>query len=162
MEIVKYPSPILRTVCEEVTKFDDELKVLAEEMLCLLPKVQGVGLAAPQVGRNIRLFVIQLPDEVPLCVVNPKVKEIRLEGYVQDLESCLSLPGFTWHIRRARRVTMEGWTLAGESLIIEGEGLMARALQHEIEHLNGILLLDRLSKVDSDEVREKVKRQGVL
>lgn len=159
MNIVKYPDPILTTPCEKVTwdKFDGELKQLAKEMLRTLPDARGIGLAAPQVGKSIQLFVIKLsPNGVPLVMVNPKI--IKSQGKNRVLEGCLSLLGF-WHfVKRARVVVVEGQGLDGEPFRIEGEGLLAMVLQHEIDHLNGILFIDRISKKHQKKIMMRIKQ----
>jgi len=146
--IVKYPNPVLSQVCAEVTQFGGDLKALAVGMFQVMYAVRGVGLAAPQVGVPIRMFVFN-PDLEPgpgekVCV-NPRI--VDQGGLLVEEEGCLSLPGVTCKTKRFAAVTLRALDLEGKALELRGEGLPARIFQHEVDHLNGVLLIARMSPV---------------
>ena len=156
MNIIKYPDPILLSPCERVTEFNGELKSLAENMTVLLPKVGGIAIAAPQIGIALRFFVMQPLKGKAFFMANPEIEE-RL-GTERHQEGCLSLPGFWHHVRRHRSVSVKGQNLDGETFSVDGKGLEARALQHEIDHLNGVLFIDHLSKRNKTQIIRRVKQ----
>ena len=145
MNIVKYPDPVLREKAKAIEEIDDALLELAEGMIEAMYEAKGVGLAAPQVGRGVRLVVMNITGEPgdELSYVNPVVLEAN--GSVEEEEGCLSLPSVTGNIRRAEKVKVSAYTLEGEKVIIEAEELVARVWQHEIDHLDGRLIIDRMS-----------------
>lgn len=149
LEIIKYPDPRLHEVCTAVEAFDDPLRGLVTRMLELMYAAPGVGLAAPQVALTIRLFVAnptaQPGGEDEGVYINPEIIE-RAGSDVGD-EGCLSFPGMTCKIKRAKAVTIRAANLNGEVFTQTAEGLLARILQHENDHLDGILLSDRMSTV---------------
>jgi len=148
LRIVKYPDPVLRRPCEEVVDFDQDLRALAERMFTLMYQARGVGLAAPQVGVPIRLFVFNPtgePGENENVCINPRL--LGQEGLVVEEEGCLSLPNVICKVRRFAQVTLEAQDLQGAAQEFKAEGLPARILQHELDHLNGVLLIDRMSPV---------------
>ena len=158
LKIVHYPHPALKTVCQPVTEFGPDLRRLSERMFELMSKGEGVGLATPQVGLDIRLFVCNLTGEekdVFVCV-NPRVTDV--EGAEVLVEGCLSLPGVSVSKRRATRVVLEGFDVEGNPLKRVGEGLEARVWQHETDHLNGRLLIDQMSETDEIANRRAVKQ----
>jgi len=142
--ILPIDHPLLREVAEPVTRFDPSLVDLAEEMFATLRAANGVGLAAPQIGQSIRLFVAEYEDQrVALC--NPVIT--LKEGESTGAEGCLSLPGFVGiGIQRAANIEVQAQDLQGEPVTLRAEGLWARILQHEIDHLDGILFLDYLEE----------------
>lgn len=146
-----YPDPVLALVAEAVREFGDDLERLIENMVeTLSGSGIGIGLAAPQVGVSKRIFILDLSsvegEETPLkVIINPKVTET--EGEEEFEEGCLSLPGFSTMLKRPGRVVVEALDREGKPLSIEGEGLLARALQHEIDHLDGKLIIDRLNPI---------------
>ncbi len=141
-QIRQYPDPVLRMRANEVQSFDADLEALARRMIDLLHDANGVGLAANQVGVLRRVFVIHPSDEAePTVVVNPRVKA-HAEPEA-DEEGCLSLQGVLVPVARPLAVTLEGLTVKGEELRLELEGLAARAAQHELDHLDGVLIVDR-------------------
>ena len=158
--IVKYPDPVLNTRAEEVTSITAEIRALAADMIETMHDAPGVGLAANQVGVTLRVAVVDLSvgkDPTALLVlVNPKV--ISVEGHQVDEEGCLSLPGITEQVDRPWRAEVEALNLQGDRFRVLGEGLMARALLHEIDHLDGILFLDRLSPLKRRLVRKKIQK----
>ncbi|GAJ10827.1 unnamed protein product, partial [marine sediment metagenome] len=123
------------------------LKKLADDMLETMRKAYGVGLAAPQVGVPLRLAIIEIPEEEPLIMVNPEVTDQKGERNVT--EGCLSYPGYRGETIRSEMVKVKAVDLNGEKIRIKGDGLLAQALEHEIDHLNGILYTERLVDKDS-------------
>ena len=141
-QIRQYPDSALRLKAHEIEDFDDDLRRLAERMTALMHDAQGVGLAATQVGVLRRLFVFEADEDGPLAVVNPRVVESSSETSV-DEEGCLSLQGVRLPVERAERVTLEGQDVSGADVRYELDGLGARVVQHELDHLDGVLILDR-------------------
>lgn len=135
--------PVLREPARPVERFDAALRRLADDMIETMREAPGVGLAAPQVGRSVRLFVFDV-GEGPRAVANPVLS--GHEGEQVGEEGCLSIPGLYFPVRRALRVVAEGVDLGGDPLRIEGEELVARVLQHEVDHLDGVLFIDRLDE----------------
>lgn len=141
LKILTEENPILRQKAIEIPKITKRLRVLIKDMFETMYDAKGVGLAAPQVGVGERLVVIDV-GEGPVVLINP---QIRLkEGAVKDVEGCLSLPGRNEYITRAVRVQVSAYNAEGKKIMLEGEGLLARAFQHEIDHLDGILFIDYL------------------
>ncbi len=147
MNVPPYPADALRTESREVRpeEFDEELVKFVEDMVETMYESEGVGLAAPQVGRNIRLFVYDISPERndPHAVVNPRI--VENSGTDTMEEGCLSVPGLRGKVRRAECVVVEGQDVNGEPISLEAKGLPARVFQHEIDHLDGVLFCDRLS-----------------
>ena len=142
-EIIKYPDPILRKKCQEVREVTMEIKKLVEEMILALEKKQGVGLSAPQVGVLKRVIVIET-EKGPIGLINPKIIKKSREKEIME-EGCLSFPGLWLKIKRAKEVEVEALDKEGKGIRMEAEGLIAKILQHEIDHLDGILFIDKLS-----------------
>jgi peptide deformylase len=136
-----FGDPVLRQPAQEVTEIDESLRRLADDMLVTMREAPGVGLAAPQVGIQKRFFVYDI-GAGPRAVVNPRLS--RHEGEWTYEEGCLSVPELSWPIVRAERVHLDGWDLDGNPLSIDADDLLARLFQHECDHLDGILLLERL------------------
>lgn len=152
-----YPDPVLRVKCPEVTVFDARLRKLAADMIETMHAAPGIGLAAPQVGAEQRLAVVDLsvgedPKQVHI-LVNPQV--VHREGLETDVEGCLSLPGLTDKVDRPTKVRVTAVDLNGQPFELEAEDWLARALCHEIDHLDGILFVDHLRGLR----RERSKRQ---
>ena len=145
LEIRILGDPILRQRADPVKTFDDELRALAAEMFEGMYAAEGIGLAAPQVGVSRRLFVVDThdPDESARAVVNPVI--VESVGEERGEEGCLSLPGLSGEVDRAAQIVMEAVDLDGNVLRVEASGLLARVIQHEIDHLDGILFIDRVS-----------------
>jgi len=160
MTILKYGAPSLRETSRPVEKFDDELEKLTADMFETMYAAPGVGLAASQVGINIRLITIDIsggkePDKkIVLC--NPSV--ISSEGVQEGEEGCLSVPEFYESLSRPLKVSVEAQDIKGEPFRIEGEGLLTRAICHEIDHLDGVMFVDRLSPLKRAIVRGKIKK----
>ena len=138
-----FGDPVLRQRAAEVDDIDGTLARLADDMLVTMYAAPGLGLAAPQVGVQKRLFVYDLQDDTgPHAIVNPTIVEARGEWLHE--EGCLSVPGLAFEIVRPKEVHVTGWDIHGNELSIDGDEMLARLLQHEIDHLDGILLLERL------------------
>ncbi len=142
-EIRVFGDPVLRQPAAEVVEVDDSLRRLADDMLATMYEAPGVGLAAPQVGIQKRFFVYDIGTG-PHAVVNPRLS--NHDGEWTYEEGCLSVPGLSWSIVRAERVHLDGWDLDGNRLSVDADDLLARMFQHECDHLDGILLLERLDK----------------
>jgi peptide deformylase len=161
-DVVIYGNPVLRKRAAEITVFDDDLRKFASEMFATMEDYDGIGLAAPQVDRLIRLLVIGLPEEDSddmfyLAVANPEIVEKSTELWDME-EGCLSIPDVRDDVTRPEAITVEYTTLNGERKTIKATGMLARVLQHEIDHLNGILFIDHLSPVRRALLNGKLKR----
>lgn len=143
-----HPDKVLRSVAREVREITDEVRTLSKDMIETMGNARGVGLAANQVGVPLRIITLETGSEkesAPVVVVNPEIVELKAEQVGE--EGCLSVPGFYETIKRAQKAVVKGTSLEGKEFHIECEGLLARAFQHEIDHLNGILFIDYLSPV---------------
>jgi peptide deformylase len=158
--VVKYGQAVLTQPARPVEKFDDEFKTLVDDMFESMYAVQGVGLAAPQIGVGLRLAVIDVTigknPEAKLVLANPEIT--HAEGEQDDEEGCLSLPGFRARVRRPKFVTMRAENAAGETYEMRGEGLLARAFCHELDHLDGVLFLQHLSMLKRDLIRRRIRK----
>ena len=161
-EIVLLGDDVLRTPGEEIGEFDDKLRSLVEDMWETMYHAEGIGLAAPQIGVSLRLCVVDVRSESDadagrLALVNPVVSDA---GSKTDKapEGCLSIPGLEEVVSRPARVTVTGFTPDGEPVEVLAEGLMARALQHEIDHLDGVLFIDRVSPLKRRMLLKKWKK----
>lgn len=143
LKILTEGTPILRQKAKEVTKITKRQRILVRDMLETMYNANGVGLAAPQIGVSDRLVVIDV-GEGPIVLFNPEIT--LCEGENKDVEGCLSIPGRNEYIVRAQKVSVSYVNLEGKRVTVTGEGLLARALQHEIDHLDGILFIDYLPK----------------
>jgi peptide deformylase len=142
-QVRQYPDPVLRMRANEVTEFDADLRRLVERMIQLMQDANGVGLAGTQVGTLQRVFVLRPhADDEARAIVNPEIVE-RSEEAASDSEGCLSLQGVSVPVERALRITIEGKDEQGEDVRVELEEHAARVAQHELDHLDGILILDR-------------------
>jgi peptide deformylase len=149
---------VLRQRAPEVTELNGDLARLVDTMMATMHEARGVGLAAPQVGVQKRLYTYDVGDD-PGVIVNPEIVETSGE-WVYD-EGCLSVPGFSFEIVRPKVVTVRGIDLDGKEIVFEGDELMGRLIQHEIDHLDGVLLLDRLD-ADTRKAAMRELRQLVL
>ncbi|MEA2682666.1 MAG: peptide deformylase [Chloroflexota bacterium] len=162
-EIVVVEDKRLRTRCPKVPKIDASVQRLIDDMVDTMRDAPGIGLAAPQVGVLLRVIVCEV-DENLHCLVNPEI--IRAEGEQVGNEGCLSIPGYIGEVKRFDRVTVKAKNRAGKDVRIKAEGLLARCLQHEIDHVDGILFTDRLTdpktfvKVSEKETAEAAADEG--
>lgn len=141
LPLCHHPHPALRSKANRVRVIDGSIKELASDMIDTMRHHSGVGLAAPQVGVRLRLIVLELPDQPPMAIVNPEM--VRRRGEREVEEGCLSYAGYRGKLRRSQTVTIKGLDLEGKELRIKAEGLLAQALEHELDHLNGVLYFDR-------------------
>ena len=175
LSILQYGDPILRAKGKHIEKIDNRIRELAQNMIETMHAANGVGLAAPQVGESLQLTVLdvsQVEDRpstmklngentdpqsaMPLVLINP---EIDLGSETEmGTEGCLSFPEITGEIERAKSVTVRAQNLDGEAIEIEATGFLARAIQHEVDHLNGILFIDRTSSAAKTSLSSKLKR----
>jgi peptide deformylase len=158
--IVKFGDPVLEKPAAPITKFDGELRQLAEDMFESMYAAHGVGLAATQIGISKRIAVIDVTfkedPEAKIVLVNPEI--IHVEGRITSNEGCLSLPEFREKVTRARKVTARAQNLKGESFEVTGEDLLARALLHETDHLNGKLYISHISSLKRDLMKRKIRK----
>jgi len=155
-----YGDPVLRRKADAVPAVTDEVRALIESMFATMYTEEGVGLAAPQVGRSLRVFVVDVEDEdaprVKQAFVNPTI--VERSGEVVGEEGCLSIPGIRADVKRHARVVVEALDADGKPFRLEAEGLLARALQHENDHLDGIVFLDRLGPITRRLLEAKWRR----
>ncbi|MBN9660457.1 MAG: peptide deformylase [Acidobacteria bacterium] len=161
LRIVKYGDPVLEQVAQPIAEFGTaELKQLVEDMFETMYANKGIGLAAPQVALSQRLTVIDpSAGEDPnarLVLINPEI--IAKQGSQIGEEGCLSIPGFREDVKRFNKVTVRAQNVEGETFETDGEELLARAMQHEIDHLNGVLFLSHLSLLKRDLIRRKIRK----
>ncbi|MBM3795586.1 MAG: peptide deformylase [Acidobacteria bacterium] len=159
--VVKYGDPVLETRAADIMSFDTpELHQLVADMFGTMYAHKGVGLAAPQIGLSQRLTVIDCSagqDETQKVVlINPEI--VHREGQQVGEEGCLSIPGFREDVKRTMKVTVRARNAAGESVELTAEGLLSRAIQHETDHLNGVLFLNHLSLLKRDLIRRKIRK----
>lgn len=166
-KIVKYGDPVLEHEGELVREFGtDDLRQFVEDMFESMYAAKGVGLAAPQIGVSRKVTVIDIsggvkneegvPPPEKIVLINPKI--VAKEGKQVGEEGCLSIPGFREQVRRAQKVTVRAQNVEGEWFERTGEGLLARAIQHEIDHLNGILFISHVSPLKREIIKSKIKK----
>ncbi|HUU70640.1 MAG TPA: peptide deformylase [Planctomycetota bacterium] len=157
MEILKYPHPCLKRKCKPVKRIDDELVMRVAEMFETTYKARGVGLAAPQVGWDARLFIINVSGEKrdEMVFVNPAI--VEMTGTVNDEEGCLSVPGVNAVVPRAERVRVRAFDMKGNGFELEADGLLAIAVQHENDHLDGKLFISKLTRAAKQAIAEKLR-----
>ena len=160
-KIYKYPDPVLRKKTGEITTFDEDLKKLVEDMAETMYDAPGVGLAAPQIGKSIKLIVVDITEDPEgekkyMVMINPEIT--AHEGSQLDEEGCLSVPELTANVNRYKGITVSYQDLEGNSLELSTENRFAVVLQHEIDHINGILFIDHLSSLKRGLYKKKVKK----
>lgn len=177
LDIITYPNPILKKMSTDIEQVNDEIATLAKDMLETMYDAPGVGLAAPQIGKNIRMIVIDTrhKDEngefveedltdlekdipFPLILINPVVT--KKEGKIKWEEGCLSVPGYTEQVERAAYVEVEALNEKGEKLFLKADSLTGVCIQHEIDHLDGKVFIERLSMVRRNRITSKIKKYG--
>jgi peptide deformylase len=158
--IVKYGNEVLHRPAERVYSLTPEVQVLIDDMIETMYAAPGVGIAAPQVGVALRIFVVDISvgrrAEDLLVFVNPEF--VEREGMQLEEEGCLSVPGFTATVARPARAVVKGLDRQGAERIVEGRELLARALQHEMDHLDGTLFVDRLRGIKRDQIVRKIRK----
>lgn len=164
LDILVYPAPELKRKSAPVEELDEDLDRLLDDMAETLRDADGVGLAAPQVGRNIRVLVVDVPlpesDERKFYeLVNPEIVSSR--GFQLGEEGCLSVPGFFANIRRKNQVRVSALDRKGKLFTIDADGMLSRVLQHEIDHLDGILFFDRLGRLKRELLVKQINERFV-
>lgn len=158
--ITKYGAPVLETPAKLIEQFDEKLAELVADMFESMYAAQGVGLAAPQIGLGLRLAVIDVTvgknPEAKLVVANPEI--VHAEGEQREEEGCLSLPGMRGYVIRPQFVTVRAQDASGKEYEMRGEGLLARAFCHEIDHLNGVVFIAHLSMLRRDMIKRKIRK----
>jgi peptide deformylase len=160
LKLSKYGSDVLREVAEPVEEITEEIRKIADDMLKAMYDSNGVGLAAPQVGISKRIIVLD-PDPLnidsePMALINPEI--VERSGKADAEEGCLSVPEVRGEVERAANVTVEALNLDGEKVRIEATDLLARILQHEIDHINGMLFVDHLSRLKKQLIKKHLKK----
>lgn len=153
-----FGDPVLRRRAEEVTEIDGRTARLAEEMHAAMREANGVGLAAPQIGVSKRIFVYEIGDSGPRTLINPVIEE--REGEWEHEEGCLSVPGLWFQIKRALRCRVRGYDLDGREVSYVGEEMEAKLYQHEVDHLDGHLLLERTSEDQRKQAMRELRRRS--
>lgn len=160
LEIRKYPDEVLRQRAEPVKEINKGILKLIDDMIETMYAAPGVGLAAPQVGVSLRVIVIDISMREKgsglITIINPEV--LYFEGEVDEEEGCLSVPDYRAQVKRSEMITVRGLDREGRVVEIEGKELLARALQHEIDHLNGTLIIDRISPIKREIFKKKLKK----
>ena len=162
LKILKYPEPSLKEPARPVDNIDGKLAGFLDSMVQTMYAAPGVGLAAPQVGSSSRVIVLDIDHDNPgkklLKLINPKI--VESEGSILWEEGCLSVVDFTADVKRAAKVLVRAWTPDQKEIEIEGEELLAVALQHEIDHLDGKLFIDRISRIKRELYKRKIKKMA--
>lgn len=161
LKILTLPDARLKKQSSRVKKIDDAILRLLEDMAQTMYDAPGVGLAAPQVGKNVRVIVVDVDhneegDTNLIELINPEITQS--EGKASGEEACLSIPGFTAEVKRKSNITVEGLNRDGKKIRIEATELLSRVFQHEIDHLDGILFVDRLSRLKKELIKKKIKK----
>lgn len=151
-------SPVLRRRAEEIEQVDDELRALIRDMFETMYDAEGIGLAGPQIGVDRRVIVVDVREEgsTPMALVNPRIVEASADTDKAE-EGCLSIPGVSGVVERSTGVIVEGLSEHGDPVRVEAEGMLARCLQHEIDHLDGVLFVDRLSPLKRNMVLKRYR-----
>ncbi|HUL28976.1 MAG TPA: peptide deformylase [Thermodesulfobacteriota bacterium] len=161
LEILKYPHPVLKKRCETVAQIDEEVRALICDMRETMYAAGGIGLAACQVGVSRRVIVLDVspmdPQHSFFALINPEI--ISEEGEIDHEEGCLSVPDCLEKVKRKEKVCVRGLSPEGAELEIRGDGILAVALQHEIDHTQGVLILDRVSRLKREIYRNKLKKE---
>ncbi len=141
------PDPVLKQKAKRVPTIDKSIQKLIDDMVETMQQAKGVGLAAPQVGISQRVIVLQMPGEEPMAIINPEI--VKRSGEREVSEACLSVPGYAGKIKRSISVTVKGLNRQGKPIRIKATDLMAQALEHELDHLNGTLYIDHIESQDN-------------
>ena len=155
----RYGDPILRLLAAPVAAVTPEIKTLIKDMAETMWHQVGIGLAAPQIGVSLRIFVMDDGKRGARAIVNPIVTERG--GVVKEEEGCLSLPGIFAQVERSKSLRIEGLDGEGQPISFEAQGLQAKIIQHELDHLDGVLFIDRLPPVTRDRIKKKIQKEGL-
>lgn len=160
LDILEFPDPRLRTIAAPVTDVTDAIRTLIDDMFETMYDCPGIGLAATQVNVHQRIVVIDISEDqnCPLVFINPSVIILDQEISVYD-EGCLSVPGFYESVERAQHIRVNALDRDGKSFELQPEGLLATCIQHELDHLNGTLFVDHISRLKRDRIRKKLEKQ---
>ena len=158
LPILHYPDKRLRTIAKEVSKVDDETRLLVKNMFETMYDAPGIGLAATQIDHHERIIVIDITNDKsnPICLINPEI--IEKDGEIEWEEGCLSVPKYYESVKRANKIKVRALNEMGETYEIEADELLSVCIQHEMDHLNGILFVDHLSKLKQRRLLEKLKK----
>ena len=157
LQIIHWPDPRLKIVAKPVELFDEQLKRLVERMIEIMNQAKGVGLAATQLGLDLQLFVARSPQEMePQVYINPQLFELR--GAVTSEEGCLSVPGITTKIRRTSKMGVRAQDINGKEFEQEADKLLSRVWQHEFDHCSGLLIIDRMSRLQRISHRRAIRQ----
>lgn len=158
LHVLQYPDERLRTKAKTIEKVDSQLQTIIDDMFETMYEQVGVGLAATQVNIHQRLIVIDLSEakNEPLCIINPEI--IRREGTQFEFEGCLSFPGVFDKVERAAKIRLKAWDRNGKTFELDAEGLLAICIQHEMDHLEGVLFVDHLSRLKQERARKKLDK----
>lgn len=160
LDIKKYGSEVLRQEAQTVDGITDEVQQLAEDMIKAMYNGDGIGLAAPQIGISKRVIVFDVnpedPSSKPVALINPEI--IEKEGAIGADEGCLSLPEIRGEVERAQKIKIEALSLDGEEVCFEATDIMARVIQHEIDHLDGILFIDHLGRIKRQLIKKQLRK----
>ncbi|MFH1582543.1 MAG: peptide deformylase [bacterium] len=156
LEVKKYPDPVLRKKSEEVKEITPEIRKLIEEMVLVLEKDKGVGLAAPQVGVSKRIIVFETGEGVTV-LINPQIVKKGKKQFM-DMEGCLSFPNIWVKIKRPERIEIEAQDLLGRKIQMGASMMVSRVLQHELDHLDGILFIDKINFMEKLKIRDKLNK----
>lgn len=159
LDLLQYPHNTLKLQAQKITTFDHALAKTVEQLFETMYQKEGIGLAAPQVGHSLRICVIDLstPHTQPLCLINPIIT--KKEGLVSSEEACLSLPGIHAKVKRAQKVWVEYQDIKGDLMSLTAEDLLAFCIQHELDHLEGILYIDRLPRLKRHLLLKKYEKE---
>ena len=156
-EIIIYPDPVIKKKSESVEEVDEEIKQLIDDMTETMYASRGVGLAAVQIGILKRVIVVNVGEEL-VALVNPEILENEGESKME--EGCLCLPGVLIDVKRSEKVKVKGLNEKGEEVVVDAEGLLARAFQHEVDHLNGILIINKVSRIKRELLTNKLRKEA--
>ena len=158
IDIITLGDPILRKKSDVVAEINDEARVLIDEMFQSMYAEKGVGLAAVQIGRLLRIVITSVVEDKPRVFINPEITATSIEEEVIE-EGCLSIPGMTSYIKRPVQVRVQAQNENGKLFVVNTSGLLARVVQHEIDHLNGVLFIDYLDKKERKKIISSLKRK---
>ena len=156
-EIIIYPDPVIKKKSESVEEVNEEIKQLIDDMTETMYASRGVGLAAVQIGILKRVIVVNVGEEL-VALVNPEILENEGESKME--EGCLCLPGVLIDVKRSEKVKVKGLNEKGEEVVVDAEGLLARAFQHEVDHLNGILIINKVSRIKRELLTNKLRKEA--
>ncbi len=159
MEVLHLGDETLRKKALPVEEITDETRALVAEMFETMEREEGVGLAAPQIGRSIRLFVVKADDGVERAFINPQIVATSQETCVFE-EGCLSIPKYYEEVERPERITIQARNEKGRRFTLDAEGFLARVIQHEYDHLEGILFIDRIAPTKKAKIEQKFQKQA--